>query len=284
MLLQPHVPQHVTSLLSHLTSRPGVQSTLILSRKDGSIIQCTGQLATSASSSAPNQHDIDSARPLASSTRAAATDDTTAAATSISPTAPADTSSSSDPVSATAPNNHHSSSASTEQPQLAHSSQAQTRYRPSQAEALAAHIYAFVSSASALSGTLSHPTGSQSGSRSQSPPGVRGYASRTTGLESNGTGAGGGEDSLDGRSYNGANEVGGVDGDADGDGREIKEEDDEVKLLRLRTKKHEIVVVPDRKYLLCVVHDAAGTAASGGGGTTGGGSVGVGGPGRRSSK
>lgn len=36
-----------------------------------------------------------------------------------------------------------------------------------------------------------------------------------------------------------------------------KEDDDEVKLLRLRTKKHEIVVVPDKKYLLCVVHDAA---------------------------
>jgi hypothetical protein len=46
-----------------------------------------------------------------------------------------------------------------------------------------------------------------------------------------------------------------------------REEDDEVKLLRLRTKKHEIVVVPDRKYLLCVVHDAA--HASGGPGAAG---------------
>lgn len=44
-------------------------------------------------------------------------------------------------------------------------------------------------------------------------------------------------------------------------------EDGEVKLLRLRTKKHEIVVVPDRKYLLCVVHDAA--HASGGSGAGG---------------
>jgi hypothetical protein len=25
----------------------------------------------------------------------------------------------------------------------------------------------------------------------------------------------------------------------------------------MRTRKHEIVVVPDRKFLLCVVHDAA---------------------------
>lgn len=41
-----------------------------------------------------------------------------------------------------------------------------------------------------------------------------------------------------------------------------RDEDDEIKLLRLRTKKNEIVVVPDRKYLLCVVHDASGSGAS----------------------
>ena len=48
------------------------------------------------------------------------------------------------------------------------------------------------------------------------------------------------------------------------DGNAERDEDDEVKLLRMRTRKHEIVVVPDRKYLLCVVHDA--TSASGGAG------------------
>ncbi|EEU46825.1 hypothetical protein NCS52_00367900 [Fusarium sp. LHS14.1] len=31
--------------------------------------------------------------------------------------------------------------------------------------------------------------------------------------------------------------------------------EDEVKLLRLRTKKQELVIVPDPKYLLIVVHD-----------------------------
>ncbi|GJN67482.1 dynein light chain-related protein [Purpureocillium lilacinum] len=31
--------------------------------------------------------------------------------------------------------------------------------------------------------------------------------------------------------------------------------DDELRLLRLRTKKQEIVIVPDAKYLLTVVHD-----------------------------
>lgn len=64
----------------------------------------------------------------------------------------------------------------------------------------------------------------------------------------------------------------------DGEGGEgfERDEDDEVKLLRMRTKKHEIVVVPDRKYLLCVVHDAAGASGGGSSGAMGG----VGGRGR----
>ncbi|KFY69450.1 hypothetical protein V496_00219 [Pseudogymnoascus sp. VKM F-4515 (FW-2607)] len=33
------------------------------------------------------------------------------------------------------------------------------------------------------------------------------------------------------------------------------DEQDEVKLLRLRTKKYELVIVPDSKYLLVVVHE-----------------------------
>lgn len=36
---------------------------------------------------------------------------------------------------------------------------------------------------------------------------------------------------------------------------ELNGESDEVKLLRLRTKKNELVVVPDSKFLLVVVHD-----------------------------
>ncbi|PBP28267.1 hypothetical protein BUE80_DR000806 [Diplocarpon rosae] len=31
--------------------------------------------------------------------------------------------------------------------------------------------------------------------------------------------------------------------------------EDEVKLLRLRTRKHELVIVPDSKYIFVVVHD-----------------------------
>ncbi|OAA61835.1 Dynein light chain-related protein [Niveomyces insectorum RCEF 264] len=40
-----------------------------------------------------------------------------------------------------------------------------------------------------------------------------------------------------------------------GDLVEAIDTDDELKLLRLRTKKQELVIVPDPKYLLIVVHD-----------------------------
>ncbi|KAB8227856.1 hypothetical protein ETB97_004534 [Aspergillus alliaceus] len=186
------VPQHVTALLSHLTSRPGVQSTFILSRKDGSIIQSTGLLAAkSASSSSPSmsQTDISAEEP------------------SESTTTPAEPSSPSTPSGA--------------------ATHRQPSYQPSQAEALAARIFAFVSSASDLSLSLSRPpTETTNGSKTE-PNGFQ-----------EGLGNGISRD------------------DGDGETSE-KEDDDEVKLLRLRTKKHEIVVVPDKKYLLCVVHDAA---------------------------
>ncbi|KAJ5305683.1 hypothetical protein PENANT_c041G09426 [Penicillium antarcticum] len=178
------VPQHVTALLSHLTSRPGVQSTLILSRKDGSIIQSTGQLAGSTSEengSSRAQIPSSESNPLS------------AQSTDSSPASPA----------LTAP----------------------SQYQPSQTEALAGHIFAFVSSASALGVSLSRPT----------------IGEVPTGEASQDYGIGKGTTREEDR-----------DGDA-GD----REEDDEVKLLRMRTRKHEIVVVPDRKYLLCVVHDAA---------------------------
>ncbi|KAJ0298040.1 hypothetical protein COL516b_010190 [Colletotrichum fioriniae] len=41
----------------------------------------------------------------------------------------------------------------------------------------------------------------------------------------------------------------------DTEGRADHLEQDELKLLRLRTKKQELVIVPDPKYLLIVVHD-----------------------------
>jgi len=99
-------------------------------------------------------------------------------------------------------------------------------YRPTHAEALAAHIFAFVSSASDLSMSLSHPPDDNDAKPTSNGLNHEALTNRITSPRE------------------------------EGDEGQEKEEDDEVKLLRLRTKKHEIVVVPDRKYLLCVVHDA----------------------------
>ncbi|KAK4868831.1 hypothetical protein LT330_006440 [Penicillium expansum] len=183
------VPQHVTALLSHLTSRPGVQSTLILSRKDGSIIQSTGQLAQTTDENG--------------SSRTARNTPSTTDSIPLSTTQSTDSS----PTSPTVP-----------QP-----------YQPSQAETLAAHIFAYVSSAEALGVSLSRPT-----------PTVQRPSDNHWDVD-----------------YDYGTEAGTA-REEDRDGDDIdRDEDGEVKLLRMRTKKHEIVVVPDRKYLLCVVHDAA---------------------------
>lgn len=198
------MPQHVTALLSHLTSRPGVQSTLILSRKDGSIIQSTGLLAAQEQNT-PRQTPLSSSSP------------------EPSPLAQSSDPSPASPTPATSP----------------------STYQPSQAEALAAHIFNFVASASALGISLSKPNTQQSGDAPNSSGLDGAYGTYT-----NGTRTPQEEQEADA-------------GDRD--------EEDEVKLLRLRTKKHEIVVVPDKKYLLCVVHGAAG--ASGGPGGAGARSV-----------
>ncbi|KAJ5213793.1 hypothetical protein N7449_000962 [Penicillium cf. viridicatum] len=192
------VPQHVTALLSHLTSRPGVQSTLILSRKDGSIIQRTGQLAQMTEENG-------------SSRTAQITPSTTDP----------------NPLSAAQPTDSSPTSPTVSQP-----------YQPSQAETLAAHIFAYVSSAEALGVSLSRPT-----LTAQRP-----------------------SDSHWDVTYDHGNETG-TTREEDRDGEDVdRDEGGEVKLLRMRTKKHEIVVVPDRKYLLCVVHDAS---PSGGPGAAG---------------
>ncbi|GMF76217.1 unnamed protein product [Aspergillus oryzae] len=151
-------------------------------------ISLTGLLATRpAGNSSPNVSQVDSA----------------AEEQSVETMTPAESPTPSTPSSATTPNR-------------------QTSYQPSQAEALAARIFAFVSSASDLSLSLSRPLDKN----------AHGSKTDSNGLQE-GLGNGTSRD------------------DGDGEASE-REDDDEVKLLRLRTKKHEIVVVPDKKYLLCV--------------------------------
>ncbi|EEQ34209.1 conserved hypothetical protein [Microsporum canis CBS 113480] len=200
----PEIPQHVVAQLSHLTSRPGVQSTLILSRKDGSIIQTTGLLATSSPADGTSSSSAPSAEPATPSSTIDLDDRRSETASS--------------PVVIQPPT----------QP---------TPYKPSPAETLAVHIHAFVCSASSLSTALSSPLDSEDDH---------------------------GAESGNGNSLN-------KDGDTAGSNPfedqalSEREEDDELKLLRLRTKIHEIIIIPDRKYLLCVVHDVSATAGGAGG-------------------
>ncbi|KAJ5612106.1 hypothetical protein N7510_005300 [Penicillium lagena] len=203
----PQVPQHVTALLSHLTSRPGVHSTLILSRRDGSIIQGTGLLAPPPADANGVSHP-----------------------------------SATDPIPPSVPQQSDEPPSSPASP-AANVLSLSSPYQPSQAEALAAHIFAFVSSASALGVSLSRPASQQNGGAHESQPAAWDAGHETY---ANGTSTPREEDR-----------------DAD----TVDVEEDEIKLLRMRTRKHEIVVVPDKKYLLCVVHDAA--HASGGPGVAG---------------
>ncbi|PCG95655.1 Hypothetical protein PENO1_048250 [Penicillium occitanis (nom. inval.)] len=223
----PPIPQHVSALLSHLTSRPGVQSTLILSRKDGSIIQSTGLLAATSPSSLGTSNTTNTDNNLGNSSPSRAAVTNSSATDLSSPTLPP-------PESTVSGQPSTNSTQSNQQP-----------YKPSQAETLAAHIFAFMTSASGLALSLSGP-----GSITANDD--IGYDSRSKAI--NGT--------LD----NGTS----TPDDTTTDRTHEREEDDEIKLLRLRTKKNEIVVVPDRKYLLCVVHDASGAGAtsSSGGGTS----------------
>lgn len=189
--------------MSHLTSRPGVQSTLILSRKDGSIIQTTGLLAAPSTTNATS--------PTSAPSAEAAT-----------------------PSSITDQDGELSEAASS--PVAVQPTRDAVPYKPSPAETLAVHIHAFVSSASSLSTALSSPADNEDGH------GAENEKKKSPNKDSEPAGGNPFEDQTPPE----------------------REEDDELKLLRLRTKIHEIFIIPDRKYLLCVVHDVSATAGGAG--------------------
>ncbi|EZF74026.1 hypothetical protein H105_04153 [Trichophyton soudanense CBS 452.61] len=198
----PEVPQHVAAQLSHLTSRPGVQSTLILSRKDGSIIQTTGLLAAPSTTNGTS--------PTSASSEETAT-----------------------PSSITDQDGELSEAASS--PIVVQPTRDAVPYKPSPAETLAVHIHAFVSSASSLSTALSSPADNEDDHEAENEK-------KSSNKDSEPAGGNPFEDQTPPE----------------------REEDDELKLLRLRTKIHEIIIIPDRKYLLCVVHDVSATAGGAG--------------------
>lgn len=245
------IPQHVTALLSHLTSRPGVQSTFILSRRDGSIIQSTGLLAASlARNQSPSLAQTQEqgkeqeqgqgegqGQAEAGSTQAG---NVTGSEEQHGTSPEAEGGSSASTPTGAAQDNQEGEQEQTQgsAQQKQQQQQQKTPYQPTHAEALAAHIFAFVSSASDLSLSLSHPPETVANNGQSQSQGAE--------LNRHGT-----AETLAGANANGVSSP----RNDEGAGHE-NQEDDEVKLLRLRTRKHEIVVVPDRKYLLCVIHDA----------------------------
>ncbi|KLJ06453.1 hypothetical protein EMPG_10129 [Blastomyces silverae] len=248
MAAPPQLPRQFSAHLSNLTSRPGVQSTLILSRKDGSIIRTTGLLATRSNPSPTRQ----APAPAPAPTPASISDPIPPAA---SPT-PDQQATHPDPTNTSI----EDGGAKTAQQQAQEQQPPAAPYEPSQAETLAAHIFAFVSSASALSTSLSKPPPS---STTTANGGSSGGSSNETDYGGSGMTSGAAATISNGHARNDS---------ADSEGHE-REEDDELKLLRLRTKIHEIIIIPDRKFLLCVVHDlsgATGGTAAGGGGKGGG--------------
>ncbi|PGH14611.1 hypothetical protein AJ79_02946 [Helicocarpus griseus UAMH5409] len=237
MAASSQLPRHVSAHLSSLTSRPGVQSTLILSRKDGSIIQTTGLLATRLSPSSTPPATTPTPAPIPAAPDPSSSPDQQATTTDLN----------------TSPTSTAEEIGETSQHQQPEPQPLAAPYKPSQAETLAAHIFAFVSSASALSTSLSKPpSDDNSGINNETD-----YKSSPFGAT---------------RSVNGNGHVGNQTTESDGQGQgHEREEDDEVKLLRLRTKIHEIIIIPDRKFLLCVVHDLSGSSGGAGGGGSGGG-------------
>ncbi|KAI5303305.1 rRNA processing protein [Ascosphaera pollenicola] len=210
------VPQTLSARLANLASRPNIHSTLILSRKDGSIIQATGILAKEEQqSTARDAPPTPQAEPQ---TQAQASESETA------PTSDMELEGAQD----LAPQEENEDDDKTPQPEEAQ--QPPKAYEPTHAEAVAAHIFAFISTASALSDVLSDPKAAKKKSQNTSA------ASKEAAADSNPDHLGAATESTEDQ----ANE---------------RDEESDVKLLRLRGKVHEIIIIPDRKYLLCVVQD-----------------------------
>lgn len=203
---------------SHLTSRPGVQSVMILSRKDGSIIQVSGVLAQNDAT--PTAEESDTSTP--SEANVFPDDEKSAPETTPEETRNDDSNRSSN-------SNDNEESANT-----AVTADTPTQpYQPTHAELLAAHIFSFVASAVSLSDCLTDPK--------------KGQKTPTENAPANETDTVADSESHDTPTSHGIPE---------------REEEDDVKLLRMRTRLQEIIIIPDRRYLLCVVHDNSSTPSS----------------------
>ncbi|KAK5458167.1 hypothetical protein LTS15_004246 [Exophiala xenobiotica] len=174
----------VDAMLRGLTERPNVQSTLILSRRDGSIIRATGlePLEKQNNTSTEGSYRWVSARQ--------------------------DAQPEPEREGGTGPK------------------ELEAEDKPGPTEVLAATIFHFVNSATSLGLTLGST--SRSAASSEGTVTAGGYSSTAVASKRDGT-----EEESDSRSS-----------------------EDEVQLLRLRTKHQEIIIFPDSNYICCVVQRA----------------------------
>ncbi|KAI5290751.1 hypothetical protein KEM52_000357, partial [Ascosphaera acerosa] len=264
------LPQTLSARLANLAARPNVQSTLILSRQDGSIIQTTGLLAAQQQQEQEQrQAEADAQRKEAEQAATREKDEqllgdaegnhtTLPAGSRPSTSGSASSRHSHIPVPTTSIPAHPPSSslqhaseppANAAEPTPAASGArppvAQTPYKPTYLESVAAHIFAFIASASSLSDALSHTTEQDPVTTTRT--GDTTGASTTTRLAT-----------LDDAARTASDQqqaAGTAEGALANEGKAAVAIEDDVKMLRLRAQDREIIIIPDRKYLLCVVQD-----------------------------
>lgn len=186
ILQDASVPPAVAGILQNLSSRPNVESTLVLSRSDGSIICATGSIS-------PSQQANVGGRPV--SAALSATRDSTTNEVANEP----------------------------ESASEAEEVTPQSKAAMGPAELLASSVLSFVHSATLLgraAGRSNDDPESQDAARA-------GFYETAPNQE------------ADDQEQN---------GDSESAGRE-----DQIQLLRLRTRRQEVIIYPDTKYLCCVV-------------------------------
>ncbi|KAL2414787.1 hypothetical protein ABEF95_012004 [Exophiala dermatitidis] len=259
-------PSSIDAMLRGLTERPNVQSTLILSRKDGSIIRATGVVArnttgttssrptssTGAPAAPPNTSTPPQSYPMSRDTQegkgsTATPQDGSAGAGAAAPP----------PSNPTVTKEQGQGQEDTTQILL------DPEPEPEPLEVLASSIFQFVGHADSLGLTLGSISRGASDTGAGGHGHGHGYGSAITGS----TGR-----TNDQRPFSSSDikqhPRRTVADDEESDTTTTRGTEDEVQLLRLRTKHQEIIIFPDPNYICCVVQKMGNKAGGSGIATT----------------
>ncbi|EHY57455.1 hypothetical protein HRR83_002939 [Exophiala dermatitidis] len=246
----------IDAMLRGLTERPNVQSTLILSRKDGSIIRATGVVArnttsrptssTGAPAPPPHTSTPPKSNPMSKNTQegegATTSQDGGAEAGAATPT-PAE--------------------GKQGQEQEVTQILSDPEPEPEPLEVLASSIFQFVGHADSLGLTLGSISRGASDTGAGGHGHGHGYGSEITGN------TGRTNDQRPSSSSDNKQQPRRTPGDdEESDTTTTRGTEDEVQLLRLRTKHQEIIIFPDPNYICCVVQKMGNKAGGSGTATT----------------